>query len=812
MKPFTLRTYDWKKGLWRETWDGLYRKFVSEQVQYLQKNTRLSRWPIKLQLSVHDVLVDPDPRGDIKESPDDVFGDPALGIEIHENIQSRMKDTIPGYRTEIALRKTISIGKDEVTIQGRADGLHPDGSYDEIKSTYRPASLVRKLEADPHHPYWLQLACYRWMSAESRDGPEEIPDRLLVVDARSLESETLDARHWTPRDFEAWIIKRLEAIIKREGERRAFVKRQKKLAATLAFPFTEVRAGQQGFMDEINATCRAKGRLLGQAPTGIGKSLGSLFPALKYALEGGTKVAFLTPKNSQFTVAENAIQQLAESAPLRSITLGAKAKLCLNDEVNCTPEACPYAKGHYDKVADAGLLKKLSRRAVLTPQSIRAIAKKHQVCPYALSMQLIPRRDVLVSDYNHAFSPEANLREKLAGADLDAPRPVVLVDEAHNLPDRARDHWSGSLAIKDADGTRWHRALKKILETGTKAHPDPDKMDRLATKMLDAILDESNATSSSEKNHENAKRELELFFAVRRFTALLSASIERDNFFLRNPQPGMWEVHCLDAAAYIAEKFDEFSSVIAFSATLKPLDFYRNELGLTRPADKAIEWPSPFDAGNQKTVLIPQVSTLWRERDQNYGKIASAIQRIVAMKPGHYMAFFPSFAFLDQVSARLSPGHVEILTQVPGQSLRETSAMLDRFRSPVPGKTVLMLAVQGGMFAEGIDLPGDQLIGAFIVGPGLPAVTPVREKMREYFEKKYGAGFDYAYTYPGMAKSVQAAGRVIRTGDDRGIVVLMDRRFTDVASMASLPVHWIDHIHEARPGESLAGHINDFWA
>ncbi|NDE14439.1 ATP-dependent DNA helicase [bacterium] len=720
-----------------------------------------------------------------------------------------MKETIPGYRTEIALRKTILLGKDEVTIQGRADGLRPDGTYDEIKSTYRPGSLVRKLQSDPRHPYWLQLACYRWMSAESRDAPEEIPDRLIVVDARSLESETLDARHWTPDDFESWLVKRLEAIIKREGERRAFVKRQKKLAGLLAFPFTEVRSGQQGFMDEINATCSAKGRLLGQAPTGIGKSLGSLFPALKYALEGGTKVAFLTPKNSQFTVAENAAQQLAKSVPLRSITLGAKAKLCLNDEVNCAPEACPYAKGHYDKVADAGLLRKLSRRAVLTPQSIKAIAKKHQVCPYTLSMQLIPRRDVLVSDYNHAFSPESNLRAKMAGADLEAPRPVVLVDEAHNLPDRARDHWSGSLKVADAEGTRWHRTLKKILETGARAYPDPDKLNRLAMKILDAILDES--AGSAEKTRERTNLDLELFFAVRRFTALLSASIERDHFFLRNPQPGTWEVHCLDAAAYIAEKFDEFSSVIAFSATLKPLDFYRNELGLTRPADKAIEWASPFDAVNQKTILIPQVSTLWREREQNYGKIASAIQRIVAMKTGHYMAFFPSFAFLDQVAARLSPGDIEILTQVPGQFPRDTAAMLERFRDPLPGKTLLMLAVQGGTFAEGIDLPGDQLIGAFIVGPGLPAVTPVREKMREYFEKKYGAGFDYAYTYPAMAKSVQAAGRVIRTGDDRGIVVLMDRRFSDVASMASLPAHWIDHIHEARPGESLAGHINDFW-
>lgn len=707
------------------------------------------------------------------------------------------------------MRKTITLEKDEVTIQGRADGLHPDGTFDEIKSTMRPASLIKRLEADPYHPYWLQLACYRWMSekncageCESTDKPT---DRLMVVDARSMESWTLESRHWTPDLFESWLETRVAAIIKREGERRAFVRRQKKLAAKLRFPFDDIRAGQQGFMDEIRATCLEKGRLLGQAPTGIGKSLGSLYPALQVALGAGSKVAFLTPKNSQFTVAEKAVEQLSKSAPLRSITLGAKSKLCLNDEVNCTPEACPYARGHYDKVAEKKLIAKLSRRAVLTTRTIKIVARKHEVCPYALSMQILPRRDILIADYNHAFSPEANLRAKMAGADLDAPRPVVLVDEAHNLPDRARDHWSGSLAVKDAEGTRWQRDLQKILNPREGACPEPAKLERLSAKMLDAILD------ASPDDHESARQELDLFFSVRRFMGLLSASIEQENFFVRNPQPGLWEVHCLDAGGFIAQKFDEFSGVIAFSATLKPLDFYRNELGLTRPSDKAIEWPSPFDARNQKTILIPQVSTLWRERDHNYAKIAGAIERIIALKPGHYMAFFPSFSFLGQVSAQMNHADFEILTQIPAQSPQETAAMLERFRGPISGKSLLMLAVQGGTFAEGIDLPGDQLIGAFVVGPGLPAVTPVREKMREYFDKKYGAGFDYAYTYPGMAKSVQAAGRVIRSDADRGLVVFMDRRFMEAASMASLPAHWIDQIHEARPGESLSDHITKFW-
>ena len=757
---------------------------------------------IKLQISVHDLLIDPAPTGNINEGPDDSFGDPVLGTEIHEAIQGQMRADVPGYRVEVPLRKSIEVDKCSVAISGRVDGIHPDGSIDEIKTTFRPARLIRNLELNPEHPYWLQLACYRWMSGTSC----ETPDRILVVDARSMESESIESQHWTPESFDAWAKVRIEAIIEREKDRRAFVKRQKKLASQIRFPFSDIRDGQLGFIEEIRSTCAAKGRLLGQAPTGIGKSLGSLFPALEVALAAGTKVAFLTPKNSQFNVAEKAVQQIAtgSKANLRSITLGAKSKLCLNVEVNCTADACPYAKGHYDKVLQNDLLKKLSRRAVLTVDSLRAAGKKYEVCPHALSLQLLPRRDVLIGDYNHAFSPDANLRAKMSGPDLVAPRPVVLIDEAHNLPDRARDHWSGALAVADAAGTKWERALKRILTGTSKGPPSQKKLEALRQKIMDAILDQK----------ETEPSDLKLFFTVNGFTSLLDAAKRNDHFFLRNPEAGCWEIHCLDASEFTAQKFDDFDSVVAFSATLKPLEFYRNEIGLIRDNDQAIEWPSPFDVSHQKTIVIPQVSTLWRNRSQNYEKIAGAVLRIAALKSGHYVAFFPSFSFLNSVASILheKSSGMAILTQTAGQSSQVTESILSRMRTPQPGVSALLLAVQGGTFAEGIDLPGDQLIGAFVVGPGLPAVSPVREKMREYFDAKYGCGFDYAYTYPAMAKSVQAAGRVIRTADDRGIVVFMDPRFLEPASQSAMPSQWIDHIHEARHGESLNAHINTFWS
>ncbi len=754
-----------------------------------------------MQISVHELLIDPAPTGDIHEGPDTSFGDPTLGMEIHEAIQMRLRAEVAGYRVEVPLRKSIDVNSSTITISGRVDGIHPDGSMDEIKTTFRPARLVKSLELNPEHPYWLQLACYRWMSGSFC----ETPDRLIVVDARSMESDTIESLHWTPESFEAWALTRIESIIEREKDRQSFVNRQKKLSGQIRFPFSDVRDGQLGFMEEIRSTCAAKGRLLGQAPTGIGKSLGSLFPALQVALAAGTKVAFLTPKNSQFTVAENAIQQIATGsrAKLRSLTLGAKSKLCLNTEVNCTADSCPYANGHYDKVQQNDLLKKLARRTVLTTENLKAVGRKHEVCPHALSIQLLPRRDVLIADYNHAFSPEANLRAKLAGSDLEAPRPVVLIDEAHNLPDRARDHWTCALAIADAAGTKWERPLGRILAGTTKGTPSQKKLEIIRQKIMDAILDQK----------ESATADLELFFSISSFTSLLDAAKRSDHFFMRNPEPGRWEIHCLDASAFTAQKFDDFESVVAFSATLKPLEFYRNEIGLTREIDQAIEWPSPFDVRHQKTIVIPQVSTMWRNRSQNYEKIAEAVLRIVSLRSGHYIAFFPSFSFLDSVASILheKSSGMEILRQSPGQSSQITESFLSRLRTPQAGLGALLLAVQGGTFAEGIDLPGDQLIGAFIIGPGLPAVSPLREKMREYFDKKYGCGFDYAYTYPAIAKSVQAAGRVIRTAGDRGIVVFMDRRFLEPGSLNAMPSQWIDQIHEARQGESLSSHINSFW-
>lgn len=758
----------------------------------------------RLQLSVHDLLVDPDPRGDVRELMGGVPADPLLGTALHEILQSRWLKEIPGFRVEVPATRTLHTGDWAVIVSGRIDGLHPDGGIQEIKSSLQPKRLLKSLRAHREHPHWLQLASYRWLLG----GPSNAGDRLVVVDARDFSAAgttILDDCPWEPADFEIWLEQRAAAIIARELERRAFVARQKKIAPTLKFPFAEIRKGQQGFIDTIRQTIAAKERLLGQAPTGIGKSLGSLFPALENSLAAGTKVAFLTPKNSQFTVAEKAVTQIASAGKtrLRAITLGAKAKMCLNGEVQCDPAACSFARGHYDRVAEKGLLKSVWRKPLADMERLKATGRRHGVCPYYLSLQLIPRCDVVIADYNHAFSPDAGLRGKLAGADLEAPRPVVLIDEAHNLPDRARDLWSASLSSADARETKWDDELKSALPQN-QDELDFASLSTLKQRILDDLLD-------ADRVHPD---ELQLFFKISNFISLAEVAGKQSNFLVRVEEENeTCSIHCLDASAAIAAKYEDFHAVVAFSATLKPLDFYRNETGLNRPVDRAIEWPSPFDPSHQKTVVIPQVSTLYRDRDRNYGKIASAILRIVMLKPGQYIAFFPSFGFLQSVARDLEGANadIEIISQQPAQGNAATNAVMELLRNPNPGRTRLLLAVQGGTFSEGIDLPGEQLIGAFVVGPALPAVSPVREKMREYFDGKYGAGFDYAYTYPAMAKSIQSAGRVIRTESDRGIVVFLDRRFLSGASLGSMPDQWLSQIHEARAGESLTDAINQFW-
>jgi DNA excision repair protein ERCC-2 len=783
--------------------------------------TKLGMRKKKLHLSVNDLLVDPAPRGNIDEPGDGITGDPDLGAQLHEILQARWRKAINGYRTEVPVNRTVQIDEWMITVSGRIDGLHPDGSIDEIKSTKQPRRLLRALESNREHPYWLQLASYRWINGEQ----ESSTDRLVVIDAQDENANgtvTSIGLPWSFAEFEAWVTDRLEAIVNREIERRTFIARQRKLARRIHFPFEKIRAGQQDFMEAAGTTLDARGRLIVQAPTGTGKSLGSLYPALKHALAAGTRVVFLTPKNSQFTVATQSIKRIADHGRLRlrAMTLSAKSKLCLNDSVTCTPSSCKFARGHYDRVAASGLLSRAWRRPVLGIDQIKAIGRKHEVCPYYLSLQLLPRCDVMIGDFNQAFLPESNLRKKLSNADLEAPRPVVLIDEAHNLADRVRDLWSTSISTSDANDTKWHSALSKILDGHSggmrqiKALPDIDRLEVLRQKILEEIID----TSENEKPADD--RIIHLFFKLCRFVSLLNIANEKDQFLIRHSDENEWEIHCLDPAIYLKEKYDDFSSVIAFSATLKPLDFYRNETGMDQPADKSMEVPSPFVPSNQKTIVIPQVSTMFRERERNLDKIAEAILRIISIKSGHYIAFFPSFSFLQSTAEEIhhcrkkisgSP-EIEILEQFPAQSQETTRAILRRLQCASKTSTLLLLAVQGGAFAEGVDLPGNQLIGAFIIGPALPAVSPVREKMKEYFQSKYGSGFDYAYTYPGMAKSVQAAGRVIRTETDRGIVVFMDRRFLSPAHLSSIPTQWTENWEEARKGSSLMASITNFWA
>lgn len=793
----------------------------------------------QLKLSVKDLLIDPMPSGDIDDGGDFLFSDPELGIALHKELQTIRVREYPGYQTEVAVKRTIDIDGCQVTVHGRIDGMFAGGVIEEFKSTYYPRQLFHQLMADSFHDYWLQTACYRWMFGfiDESEAARDTPDRLTIIDARTKEIRVLHQEFWTTDNFLPWIEERLRKIIMWETERRKFVARQKKMAASIKFPFTEVRAGQKEFMAEIYATCQRRGRLLGQAPTGIGKSLGSLVPALQVALKMGTKVVFLTPKNSQFSVAERAIAQISartdpgekkstRTGKVRALTLGAKSKMCLNHELNCTPTACPYAAGHHDRVRDAGLVQKLAKRNIIAITDLKKIGKKHQVCPYALAMTLLPRRDVVIADYNHAFSPEANLGGKLAGPDIEAPKPVVLIDEAHNLPDRMRDHWSTELSPKDAADTKWSRALARALTPGADGIPDLDRLKKIAEKIRQWLLEHPASTDQS-------KAALELYFKISGFIEILQIATTSENYFIQNSgaEPNDWRIYCLDGSAPTKEKLNGFVATVAFSATLKPLDFYARELGLDDPEDKNIEWPSPFPPGNQMTIVIPQVSTKWNQRSANESKIADAILRITSLRPGNYIAFFPSFSFLDQIAnniaARISSrgprsesdiqesdiqeSDIQLLLQRPGQGLAETEQMISQLQAPSDEETTILLAVQGGTFSEGVDLPGNQLIGAFIVGPGLPAVSPYREQMRKLYESRYRLGFEYAYTYPGMAKSIQAAGRVIRTASDRGIVVLMDQRFEELRFKETMPEHWQSQMQSARPGESLTENIGNFW-
>jgi DNA excision repair protein ERCC-2 len=802
---------------------------VLDEMQALTKSKLIT-------ISLHDFAL-PVPRSGSIEAHSGYGRAAADGREIHQRVQKKRAKADPLYQAEVPVSCLFDRDGYCFRVDGRLDGIfrHEHPRIEEIKSAFNVRELSRRLAGNPlDHPYGLQLQSYGYFHWREHQVSPELSFHL--VSSRSGESENLDILLDLPL-YEQWLDSRLDELVIEAMQAEKSTARRRKIAAGFTFPFLNPRPGQIELMREIEQGMAEGKPLLIQAPTGLGKTVGVLYPVLREALGRGQRVVYVTPKNSQHSVPEDAVSRFQETgARVKSLSITAKAKICFKNEPLCNPDYCEYARDYYAKLPAHGILDLLAKKRKLTARVFRALGEKYQVCPFELQIDGAREVDIIICDYNYVFAPRSALGRVTELAVDQAGKPNLVIDEAHNLPSRAMDCYSpllSSFALeKMRDEIRklpdhFRREAEDLLDGCIQAvaacrrdeYPKPKLIDPPAERFLEqdgrlrAFLSRY-LDSDLEIGRQDVV--LRLCFSWSEFTEILemAGSPEREEFFTTyhpHPSGGTVKITCCDASAMLEDCYDDYQQVVGFSATLKPFEYYVRLSGLDSGMVRTAEFESPFPKERRKLLLIPQVSTRYSQRERNYARIADAVQRITALRRGNYFIFLPSFEFLDRVMALFQAAEgFTVLGQERGMKGAQVEAILEHLRG---GNTpTIIFAVQGGSFSEGVDYAGEMVIGAFVVGPPLPNYDLERELMRGYYQRKYGAGFDYAYVIPAMAKAIQAAGRVIRSESDRGLIVLMDGRFVEPCYSRSMPADWFESEVTELVSDGILSEVAEFWA
>lgn len=725
-----------------------------------------------------------------------------LGGKIHRKIQRQMG---ADYHAEVALKHVIGCRGFDLQIEGRADGIidTPEGTVvDEIKGVFKELHLL----AEPVEVHLAQAKCYAFMYAE-QNGLERIGVQMTYCNMETEEIKRFQSVYGAEelRDWFFEVAGRYEKWARYEitwkEKRNASIK-------GVEFPFA-YRDGQKDLVSSVYRTILRKKKLFIQAPTGVGKTMASVFPAVKAVGEGlGEKIFYLTAKTITRTVAQQAFETLKEQAlRFKVITLTAKEKICFCEEANCNPDYCPYAKGHYDRVNDA-VYELITTSDDMSREVIEEQARRWNVCPFEMGLDVSLWVDGVICDYNYVFDPNAHLKRFFG--DGMSGEYLFLIDEAHNLVERGREMYSAALykedfleirrLVKQEDPKLAGRldecnkqmlALKRECET----YQVLDSVSHIYLKLMN-LMAELERYLEECTEEEKRKKVLDLYFDVRMFLGIYDRLDENYLIYSELEDSGRFKVRlfCVNPAANLKEFLEKGNSAIFFSATLLPMHYYK-ELLSTEKDDYAIYALSPFEEERRLLLLGTDVSTKYTRRSEDmYRRYAEYLKQVAETKKGNYIAFFPSYQFMEQVYAQFlslteDREDIEYVMQSQYMSEEAREIFLENFEEERE-KSLMGFCVMGGIFSEGIDLVEDKLIGAAIIGTGLPQVCRERELLKTYFDEKGYRGFDYAYLYPGMNKVLQSAGRVIRTDEDRGVILLLDERFGDVRYREIFPREW----------------------
>ncbi|VYU59483.1 ATP-dependent DNA helicase [Clostridium tertium] len=723
------------------------------------------------------------------------------GTIAHQKLQSNNEKIYDNYEKEVRLSEEFEIEDVTLIVDGRADGIiieNGDVYIEEIKSTMRSLILI---DEDYNMLHWAQAKFYAYIYAFQHQ-MEEIKVRLSYFNIETEEVKSFN-KSFSFEELREYVFSIIEEYKKWVILKSKLVADRNKSIMTLQFPFEKYRAGQRELAKACFNTIREGSVLFAQAPTGIGKTISTIFPAIKALGEDrGERIVYLTAKTITRTVAEEAMNKLkSKGLNCRNITLTAKEKICFKDKSICNPENCEYALNYYDKVNNS-IYNMLKEEDTFTRENIEKYARKDELCPFELSLDLSLWCDVIVCDYNYAFDPRAKLKRFF---DEDVDKNILLVDEGHNLVDRSRNMYSAEIykekilsASKAVKGKapKLYKSLnsinkylievrKELQEAEVKTIYKKDQYKDL-NKLLRLFINECDEYLVKSINTEGYEEIRDLYFEIRSFIAIseIYSSKEYVTLVEINKNDVKVKLFCVNPSKNLSKIIQGSHSTTVFSATLTPIKYYIDVLG---GDDKSyrMKLPSPFKKEHLKVYSNP-LNMRFSQRENNIDKLCRIINRFKEEESGNYMVFLPSYQYLNKMYSRYCELYGDKNTICQNEVLKEEERVefLNNFKDD---SEVLAFCVIGGVFSEGIDLPGKRLIGCIIVGVGFPRISNEGDIIRDYYEEN---GFDYAYIYPGINKIMQAAGRVIRTEEDKGRILLIDDRYSTIKYKSLLPAEW----------------------
>lgn len=741
------------------------------------------------------------------------------GIRGHQKVQKSYGDE---YTSEVSIKHTFAFDEVEIEVEGRIDGLLIENSkviIDEIKTTTKDLLLIGE-DSNPLH--WAQVKCYGYMYCIQND----IDNIDLQVTYYNIENKStrILRKNFQISELEEFFFKLIYEYKLWANMEKQWMETRNESVKNLKFPFEKYRPGQREFAVRVYKSIVYSKKCFAMAPTGTGKTISTLFPAIKAMGEEKTsKIFYLTAKTITREVVNDTINLMKkQNLNLRSVVITAKEKICKMEEANCNPDYCPYANGYYDKINNA-LKQILSKYNDFSRKNIDEISEVYKLCPFELCLDLTMFSDVIVCDYNYIFDPRVYLKRYF---DVKKTDFTFLVDEAHNLLDRSRNMYSAEInqnifikmkkiigkkdkkilnAIKEIE--KYFIDISNVLNLIKEKQVIKEELPKslielfnILTKFMDEYL--------SRSNEENSEL-LDLYFEVNKFLSISTFYNNNYRTIYSDELLGInVKLFCANPSDLIIEKMNKSKSTTIFSATLTPLNYYKELYG-SEEGDFVINLKSPFDVKNRLIIIGDDISTKYNKREDTVADLIEYIKVFVESKIGNYMVFFPSYKYMELTYEKIKDKYEElnVIIQENNMSEEEKEEFLDLFNNNK--ETHVGFCVLGGHFSEGIDLTEDKLIGVIVVGVGMPQINIERDIIKEQLNEN-NKGFDYAYVYPGMTKVLQAVGRCIRTDKDRGVILLLDNRYSNYRYRSLFPQEWSPYVRIKKPND-IKGLCKVFW-